>query len=104
MFIQEATPNPLGLSWLGRIWSVGRVLLDPILECCGDQVGGLGGPFGMYFGSCRAQVGIWEAKRQQGSVWKGSVWLRAARGPQMGPSWAQLEPSWSQLGPNMDAT
>ena len=68
----------------------------------GVQVGGCGGVswrfgslFGVYVGSCRAQMGVWEAQRPQGSGWVGSG---AAGDPDLGPTWAQLEPSWSQLG------
>ena len=65
------------------------MLLDPILGCFGVQVGGVGDSFGMYFGSCRTQVGDWEAKRPQGRSLEG-----------LGLAQGRLETcKWTNIGP-----
>ena len=68
-------------------WEPGKVLFGALLECFGVQVEGLRGPFGVYFRSRRAQVEVWEAKKQQGRglkrAWVGSG---AAGDPQRGPT------------------
>ena len=66
---------------------------------------------GVYFGSCRTQVGVWEAKRQEGRGLEGlgletCKWTQHGSnlsqvGANLGPTWAQDEPTWSQLGPKM---
>ena len=96
-----------------------------MLGSFGVQVGGCGGLswrfgslFGVYVGSCRAQMEVWEVllvsfvsgRAQTGDCeadnWSGRAWVGpgAAGDPQIGPTWALLEPSWSQFGPNMDPT
>ena len=84
------------------------------------QVGGCGGLsrrfgslFGVYVGSCRAQMGVWEVQRPQGRGLEGlglaqgrlgtRIWAQhgpnlSQVGANLGPAWAQLEPTWSQLG------
>ena len=91
-----------------------------MLGSVGVQVGGLGGLswrlgsfFGVYVGSCRAQMGVWEAQRPQGRCLEGlglaqgrlgtRIWGQhgpnlSQVGANLGPTWAQLEPTWSQLG------
>ena len=77
------------------------------LRSFGIQVGGCGGLscrfgnlFGVYVGSCRAQMGVWEGQRPQG---RGLEELGVAQGwdPDLGLTWPQLEASWSQLGASM---
>ena len=74
------------------------------------QVRGFGGLFGMYFGSCRAPVGVWEAQRDleglgfaQGRLgtqkWAQHGLNLSQVGANLVPRWNQLEPTWSQLGP-----
>ena len=97
-----------------------KVLFGAMLGCCGVQVGGLGGPswrfgwlFGVYFGSCRAQMGVWEVQRLLGRGVEGlglardrlgtRIWVQHGSnlrqvGGNLGPPWVQLEPTWSQLG------
>ena len=86
-----------------------------MLGSLGVQVGGCGGLswrfgslFEVYVGSCRAQMGVWEAQRPQGMGLEGlglaqrrlgSTWTQLEQvGANLGPAWAQLEPTWSQLG------
>ena len=79
-----------------------------MLGSFGLQVGGCGGLswrfwslFGLYVGSCRAEMGVWEAQGPQGKAWVGSG---AVGDPDLGPTWIQREPSWSQLGASMGPT
>ena len=96
-----------------------------MLIAFGVQVGGckdlswrFGSLFGVYVGSCKAQMEVWEVQRPQG---KGLERLGLAQGQQgtriwaqhgpnlnqvgtnLGPAWAQLEPTWSQLGSMLGA-
>ena len=97
-----------------------KVLFGAMLGCFGVQVGGLGGPswrfgwlFGVYVGSCRAHMGVWEVQRLQGRGLEGlglargrlgtRIWVQHGSnlrqvGGNLGPPWVQLEPTWSQLG------
>ena len=93
-----------------------------MLGSFGIQVGGFGGLnwrfgrfFGVYVGSCRAQMGFGRLRGHREGIWKGLGWLRghregiwvgsgAAGDPDLGPTWGQLEPSWSQLGASMGPT
>ena len=90
-----------------------------MLGSFGFQVGGSGGLswrfwslFGLYVGSCRAQMGVWQAQRPQGrgleelGLAQGRRGTRfwAQHGPNLshvgtnlGPAWVQLEPAWNQL-------
>ena len=118
IYIKEATPQPPGL---GRgDWNPGKLSFGAMLGSFEVQVGGCGGLswrfwslFGVHVGSCRAEMGVWEAQRPQGRGWEGlglaQGWLGtriwAQHGPNLshvganlGPAWAQLEPTWSQLG------
>ena len=101
-------------------WEPAKVLFEALLGYFGVQVAGLGGLswrfgslFGVYAGSCRAQMGTREAQRPQGrgleelGLAQGRLGTRiwAQHGPNLsqvganlGPAWAQLEPTWSQLG------
>ena len=69
--------------------------------------------FGVYVGSCGAQMGVWEAQKATGRGFgRARVGSRAAGDPDLGqhgpnlsqvganlgPAWTQLEPTWSQLG------
>ena len=88
------------------------MLFGAILGCFGVRVGDLGGLswrfgslFGVHVGSCRAQMGVWQAQRPQG---RGLEELGLAQecwepgsGPNMGPTGAKLEPTWGQHGPNL---
>ena len=77
------------------------------------QVGGLRGPswrfwslFGVYVGSCRAQMGVWEVQRLQGRGWEGlglgqgrlgiRIWVQ--HGPNLRQVGANLRPAWANLG------
>ena len=83
----------------------------------GEGSGGLswrfGSLFGVFVGSCRAQMGVWEVQRPQGMGLEGlglaqgrlGARILAQHGPNLrqvganlGPAWVQLEPTWSQLG------
>ena len=86
----------------------------------GLHVGGLGGPnlrfgwpFGVYVGSRRAPMGVWEVQRLHGRGLEGlglaqgrlgtRIWVQHGSnlrqvGGNLGPPWIQLEPTWSQLG------
>ena len=75
-----------------------------MIRSFGVQVGGRGGLswrfwslFGVYVGSCRAQMGVWEAQRPQGRDLEGFGlaqrpqgrdlgWLRGGWGPRSGPN------------------
>ena len=72
-----------------------------------------GSLFGVYVGSCRAQMGVWEVQRPQGRGLEGlglaqgrlgtRIWAQhgpnlSQVGVNLGPAWTQLEPTWSQLG------
>ena len=75
-----------------------------MLESFGVQVGGCGGLswsfgnlLGVYVGSCRTQMGVWEAQRPQGRDLEGFGlaqrpqgrdlgWLRGGWGPRSGPN------------------
>ena len=105
-----ATPHPPGLGYR----------IGALLGSFGIQVGGSGGLswrfgslFGVYVGSCRAQMGVWEVQRPQGKGLEGlglaqgrlgtRIWAQHGAnlsqvGTNLGPAWAQLEPTWSQLG------
>ena len=94
--------------------------LGAMLGSFGIQVGGCGGLswrfgslFGVYVGSCRAQMGVWKVHRPQGrgleglglaQGWLGTrIWTQPGSnlrqvGANLGPAWAQLESTWSQLG------
>ena len=96
------------------------MLFRAMLGCSGVPVGGLGGlswrfwsHFGVYVGSCRAQMRVGEAQRPQGRDLEGfglaqgrlgtRIWAQHGAnlsqvGANLGPAWAQLEPTWSQLG------
>ena len=83
-----------------------------MLGSFGVQVGGCGGLswrfgslFGVYVGSCRAQMGGLGGPEATGKGF-GRAWVGsgAAGDPDLDPTWAQLEPSWSQLGSSMDPT
>ena len=54
------------------------------------QLGGFGSLFEPYFGSCRATVGLWEARKPQGRTRKGfgRAWVGsgAAWDPDLGPT------------------
>ena len=80
---------------------------------CGGLSGRFGSLFGVYVGSCRAQIGVWEVQRPQGRGLEGlglaqgrlGTWIWVQHGPNLrqvganlGPAWTQLEPTWSQLG------
>ena len=115
---KEATPHSAGPGQGG--WVPGKVLFGAMLGCFGIQVGGLGGPswrfgwlFGVYVGSCRAQMGVWEVQRLQGRGleglglargWLGTrIWVQHGSnlrqvGGNLEPPWIQPEPTWSQLG------
>ena len=82
------------------------------LKFFGLQVGGLGGP-NCRFGSCGAQMKVWEIQWLHGRGLEGlglaqgrlGTWIWVQHGPNLshvganlGPAWAQLEPTWSQLG------
>ena len=94
-------------------WEPVQVLFGAMLGCFGVQVGGLGGLswrfgslFGVYVGSCRAQMEVWEALlrsilglvgrrwgfgRPRGNregVWKGLGWSRGGWGLGSGPNMA----------------
>ena len=73
-------------------------LLDSILECFEVQVGGVGDSFGVYFGSCRTQVGVWEAKTPQG---RGLEGLGLAQGRLGIRKWAQQDSNLRQVGANL---
>ena len=110
---------PFRRAWAGG-FELGKVLFGAMLGCFGVQVGGLGGPswrfgwlFGVYVGSCRAQMGVWEVQRLQGrgleglglaQGWLGTqIWVQHGSNLRqvecnLGPSWVQFEPTWSQLG------
>ena len=100
-----------GLSWLRGSWE----------PCFGIKFGGceslswrFRNLFGVYVGSCRTQMGVWEVQRPQGrgleglGLAQGRLGTRICAqhdpnlsqvGANLGPRWAQLEPTWSQLGP-----
>ena len=80
---------------------------------CGDLSWRFGSLFGVYVGSCRAQMGVGEVQRPQGRGLEGlglaqgrlgtRIWAQhgpnlSQVGANLGPAWAQLEPTWSQLG------
>ena len=68
-------------------------------------MGVLGGLFGVYFGSCRSQVGVLGGPEATAKGFERvSVGPRAAGDSEMGPRLAQLESSWSQPEPNMGPT
>ena len=91
-----------------------------MLVSFGAQVAGFGGLswrfgwlFGVYVGSCGAQMEAWEAQRLQGGGLEGlglaqgrlgtRIWAQhepnvSQVGANLGPAWSQLEPIWSQLG------
>ena len=116
--LNEATPHSARPGQGG--WGPGKMLCGATLGSFEVQVGDLGGLswmfgslFGIYVGSCRAQIGTWEAQRPQGrgleelGLAQGRLGTRiwAQHGPNLsqvganlGPAWAQLEPTWSQLG------
>ena len=83
-----------------------------MLGSFGLQLGGSGGLsfrfwslFGVYVGSCRAQMGVWQAQRPQGRGLEGLGLAQGRLGTRIwGPTLGQLEPSWSQLGSSMDPT
>ena len=67
----------------------------------------------VFVGSCRAQMGVWQAQRPQGRGLEGlglaqgrrGVRIWAQHGPNLsqvgaylGPAWLQLDAAWSQLG------
>ena len=101
-------------------WEPGKVPFGAMLGSFGVQVGGCGGLswrfvslFGVYLGSCRAQMGVWEVQRPQGRGLEGlglaqgrlgtRIWAQhgpnlSQVGANLGPAWDQLEPTWSQLG------
>ena len=102
--------------------AIPSVFFDAMLGSFEVQVGGCGGLswrfwslFGVYVGSCRAQMGVWEVQRPQGSLeglglaqGRLGTWIWAQHGPNLsqvganlGPAWAQLEPTGSQLGPKL---
>ena len=71
--------------------------IGAMLESFGVQIGGCGGLswrfvslFGVYVGSCRAQMGVWEVQRPQGKGLEGlglaQGWLGTGSGPNMGPT------------------
>ena len=62
------------------------------------QDGGLGGCFGIYFWSCRAQVRAREAKRQQGRDLEGLGLAQEQLG--MSPAWPDLSQVVANLGPS----
>ena len=100
--------------------SLERCLPEAMLVSFGAQVAGFGGLswrfgwlFGLYVGSCGAQMGVWEAQRLQGGGLEGlglaqgrlgtRIWVQHGSnlrqvGGNLGPPWVQLEPTWSQLG------
>ena len=100
--IKEATPHPpgLGSSIWSSFWNTFWGILDSKLGFR-VQVGGLGGPFGIHFGSCRGWGGQEATGKGSGRDLVGSG---VAGEPEIGPTWTQLEPSWSQLGPNTGPT
>ena len=65
------------------------------------QVGGLGGPSGVHFGSCRCLGGQEATGKKSGRAWVGPG---VAVHSDLGPTWAQPEPSWRQLGASMGPT
>ena len=103
-----------------RIGSLERCLPEAMLVSFGAQVAGFGGLswrfgwlFGLYVGSCGAQMGVWEAQRLQGGGLEGlglaqgrlgtRIWVQHGPnsrhvGTNFGPAWIQFEPTRSQLG------
>ena len=68
--------------------------------CFGVQVGGVGDSFGMYFASCRTQVGVLEAKRPQGIGLEGLGLAQGLLGTRI---WVQHEPNLNQAGVNVQS-
>ena len=93
---------PFGLKLLVVIGSVERCLPEAMLVSFGAQVAGFGGlswrfgwPFGVYVGSCEAQMKVWEVQRPQG---RGLEGLGLAQGRLGTRIWVQHGPNLSQVG------
>ena len=72
----------------GGDWEPGEVFFGAMLGSFEVQVGGLGGPswrfwslFGVYVGSCRAQMEFGRFRGYREGVGKGLGWLRGGWGP-----------------------
>ena len=83
-------------TWEGAFWSHVGVFWCPSWGC-----GGLSwrfwSLFGVYVGSCRAQMGVWEAQRPQG---RGLERLGLAQGWLGTRIWSQHGPNLIQVGAN----
>ena len=83
-----------------------------MLVSFGAQVASFGGLswrfgwlFGLYVGSCGAQMGVWEAQRLQGGGLEGLGLAQGRLGTRIWvQTWVQLEASWRQLGATMGST
>ena len=100
---KEATPHSAGPGQ--QDLEPGKVPFGVMLVSFGVQVGGCGGLswrfgslFGVYVGSCRAPMGVWEVQRPQG---RGLEGLGLAQGRLGIRIWVQHVPNLSQVGANM---